>query len=499
MLSIIVHYDVELCMRPFIRDLIAQLFLCCIALIIVRGPILHGDIFLLSVLFVLMPVGAMFGWYALIHLLLAGLGAYWLARTVRIGRWAAGLAGAAYMWSGFALSWLVFPEFSAVLAWQPWAWLLVVQYEKIAATNNYQAQRPTMGQVQTLLGIAIVFALCILCHAQLALYIGIGTSLFWLFQRLFVAPRTLGRVVAALGIAGALALLISAIQWLPTLALASESQRAGATTLGTQVSWLNLLVPVIGGRARTTTGWGSPWAAMLMVYVGIGPLLLGLISLWWVRTAQALATAALFGCTILLILLPPSVMQNVPLLNQLPAVDRWGVVLALAVALGAAHGLHHLLDSHREAGVPFNRWAQRGGGDDWRWCGRAMGYTTVHATITLWRIHHPVAPILVGCATVAGGWCVGVAGRVGVMAALVGQNSPFRAFVVDRSQRAGVRCGGNDVARSRLVWLAIATQRRPKPRVSPNHRFGGCNRNSNDYQRTNRRSAVSADALFHDH
>ena len=121
MLSIIVHYDVELCMRPFIRDLIAQLFLCCIALIIVRGPILHGDIFLLSVLFVLMPVGATFGWYALIHLLLAGLGAYWLARTVRIGRWAAGLAGAAYMWSGFALSWLVFPEFSAVLAWQPWA------------------------------------------------------------------------------------------------------------------------------------------------------------------------------------------------------------------------------------------------------------------------------------------------------------------------------------------------------------------------------------------
>jgi hypothetical protein len=172
----------------------------------------------LSLLFVVLPVGAAFGWYAFVHLLLAGLGAYWLARGLALRPLPALAAGLTYMGSGWSMTWLGFPEFSAVTAWLPVALGCVERYERAALSGEPASIRLGYG-----CGLAVVLAFCVLSQLQLAVYAGFAVGLVWILRRLLLAPRRVLGAVGALAAVAGLALLLSAVQWLPTLELALGS------------------------------------------------------------------------------------------------------------------------------------------------------------------------------------------------------------------------------------------------------------------------------------
>ncbi|HZG68178.1 MAG TPA: YfhO family protein, partial [Herpetosiphonaceae bacterium] len=290
----------------------------------------------LSVLFVLFPVAYAFGWFALLHLMLAGLAAYWLARGLGLPPLPALLAGIGYMGNGFLMAWLLFPEFAAVAAWLPVAIGCVERYEQRAA-----AQISSGGYW---LATAVVLALCVLCQLQLAFYVGGAAAIYWIGRRLLTAPRQLsGALIALVGVT-ALALMLSAAQWLPTVELALDSQRSGA--VGNVASGLNLLqyvIPAAFGGPRPDAAPGQPQAIPLPSYVGLLPLLLAVVGGWNSRTPGR-ATLVLLGCCVLALLgMPPAVIQHIPLLNQLPGTDRWSMVLGLVLPLLAGFGLADLL------------------------------------------------------------------------------------------------------------------------------------------------------------
>lgn len=286
----------------------------------------------LSIIFVVLPVGLAFGWYAFIHLIIAGIGTYHLARLWRFHVMVRLFMCIGYMWSGFSLSWLVFPEFSAIIAWQPWLWLLIEQYEQGFATGK-----------RTIISLGIILGFCILCHVQLALYVNIGIALFWLAKALIYRKTLIKRAGIFLA-SGFLALGLSAAQWVPTLQAATASQRSNSVAVvGTNVNLLNFILPTMFGKARTTTDWGSPWSAMLTMYVGSIVLLLCIVALWNVRSRILLVLLAVTSILIGLVYLPKSWLSVIPLLNQLPAVDRWFIVISFVLIAIAAHGLQSLL------------------------------------------------------------------------------------------------------------------------------------------------------------
>jgi hypothetical protein len=64
-------------------------------------------------------VAVRMGWLAWLHLSIAGIGAYLLARDFQCRPCAARIAGTAFMLSGFCVAWLELPSFISVTCWIP--------------------------------------------------------------------------------------------------------------------------------------------------------------------------------------------------------------------------------------------------------------------------------------------------------------------------------------------------------------------------------------------
>ena len=176
-----------------------------------------------NVLMAWLPTEVAVSWSIALHLALAAVGAYVLARrALGLGRWASFAAGLAFGLGGYLGAQVEHLNQVQVLAWLPWAlWLGL----RVGQGASWRAA----------VALALVTALQILAgHAQ-SLYISlVGLALTlggqWVWDGLRARrfrPRTLIR--AALMTVGALGLaaLICAAQLLPTLELAAESARAG--------------------------------------------------------------------------------------------------------------------------------------------------------------------------------------------------------------------------------------------------------------------------------
>ena len=297
----------------------------------------------LSVLFVLLPTSQAFGWYALIHLALSGIGAYTLARVLGMRPIAALVAGLIYQGCGFTIVWMVFPEFHGVIAWLPLLLACVEWYERRTLESGRVAYRPAICA-------AVILALCVLCQLQLAAYAGMALAIYWLARRATTAPWRLPGAVLALSAVATLGLLLSAVQWIPTVELALMSQRVGLTgELGdpflTVARLMQFIVPTAYSPYTRTADmpWGPPTPGFLHPYIGLLPLALCLIGMWRVRTARQLSVL-LLGLSIAgLLAIPPVALRAIPLVNQLPATDRLTMILSLAMALLAAFGFEALL------------------------------------------------------------------------------------------------------------------------------------------------------------
>ena len=74
----------------------------------------------LSLIYLLLPLPWSLGMFCLVHLFLAGMGMFCLARTWTNNSFVAAMAGVAFAFSGVTLSCLIWPAMTAALAWSPW-------------------------------------------------------------------------------------------------------------------------------------------------------------------------------------------------------------------------------------------------------------------------------------------------------------------------------------------------------------------------------------------
>lgn len=293
-----------------------------------------------ALLFLVVPLAQAFGYYAFLHVCLAGIGTYVFARRLALDRGPATLAGVCYLLNGYLLAWLYFPHHTGATALLPWCFW--------AAERALQRGRWSAWMLA-----GVVFALPVLTHLQIAFYIYIGLACYILFrlvqmrgwqQRLHIAAGAIGAVVLALG--------LCAVQLAPGFALAAESQRGdfGFAAGSADVQFttlLRLVFPLIGGTARVgePPAWGPALLATPMPYVGIAPLFLIAVALLFSRRPASLFFGLLALVAFALAVESPLlllVQRAVPFYRQFTDQTRWFVLWEFAAAMLAALGAQAL-------------------------------------------------------------------------------------------------------------------------------------------------------------
>ena len=320
-----------------------------------------------NVLFLMMPVEHAFGWGLAIHVALAALSAYYLGRTLGLGRFGALVTGLAYGGGGYLIAHWVFPSMVYAAAWLP---LLLARTERLIQLAGPDTQVRARRWLVDVTLLALVAALQLLAgHAQTSFYSAVIVACFALYRltQQQQAPGGRRRVRRSLLAGGGLllaagwGLALAAIQLLPTAELAAHSQRAGNLTDMTfayELSFwpwrlITLLAPDFFGNPARGEYWayGTYWEEA--AFVGVLPVMLAVLALgaWWRKRKQGaggphglvpfLALLCLFS--ILLALgdgtpLYPLVFRYVPGFGLFQAPARMSIGYALGMALLAGIG-----------------------------------------------------------------------------------------------------------------------------------------------------------------
>src|SRR5215208_1242819 len=271
---------------------------------------------------------------AALKLFVAALGTFWLGRALGMGGAGAFLAGLAFGFGLWFVTWLSWP-LDAVWAWLPWLLLLA----------DRVVRRPSRAATAALaLVVALQFAGG---HPESSFHVLAAAALFSLLPlsrgARGDAPRALGRLALGLVAGSALAAVVL-LPFAELLAhsadLATREERRPVSVAFKYV--LGLALPEYWGRPTGVIS--EPFINARAWYVGALPLLLaGVALLRGGRERIAVAAAALAALLVATGVQPLFwIAHHVPGFSQSHN-TRLGVVVALGLALLAGWGLDDLL------------------------------------------------------------------------------------------------------------------------------------------------------------
>ncbi len=238
-----------------------------------------------SLFYLLFPLSWSLGVFQIGHLVLAGMGAYFLARRWTGNSFAAAVAGVAFAFNGLSWHMLAWISNLAAWAWMPWV-VLSVETACRAGGGRRISLAALAGAMQMLTGSPEIILLTWLwiCAA-----VAFGKSP-WI--------QRIGRMLVIVALVTGLA----AAQLLPFLDLIIHSSRsAGFSDSGWAMpasGWANFLVPLFrcfasgqGVYVQNDQYWTPSY------YIGIGIIALALLAVWRVRDKRVLllASAGIFG------------------------------------------------------------------------------------------------------------------------------------------------------------------------------------------------------------
>jgi hypothetical protein len=292
----------------------------------------------------------------LIHLMIAGLGVYLLARRVlRLSPAAALGAAVLFALGGYLTAQVEHVNQVQGLAWLPW--LLVVVGPVVG-----RSERPPVSWRIWLRAVLLtggLFAMQLLAgHTQTAFISGVAISL-WLLVHLVAgrSDRHYGlRLAGLLAPAVAVAGLLAAVQLLPTLELTSYSARQGGLSLAEVLSfsWHPLHI-----TRSLLPGVGQSLFSEYVAFLPLTALVLAVVGGWrWRGRPEVVALLVLAAAGLVLALgrFTPIywLLANLPGFDLFRVPARWLVLYALAVALLAGVGWEALAGAR-----PAGDWPRR--------------------------------------------------------------------------------------------------------------------------------------------
>ncbi len=241
----------------------------------------HGDIFYYTwLLRLFLPVHMAMAYVFLIQIFLAGIGMFLFLRSFKINQYGSLIIALAYMFTGALVS-TTFAGHTGkaiVISFLPWIFFLV--------NKGFDTKK----LLYFILGSLVIGACLLSPHVQMTYYLLIATFFYFLFRLAFLYrdERKWGavfKISAYFVIMVGIGFLISAIQFLPSLAYLPFSPRGGigrgysfATSWSLPIVELfDLLTPHFSGLLENY--WGSNPFKLHTEYLGIVPLLLAGIAI----------------------------------------------------------------------------------------------------------------------------------------------------------------------------------------------------------------------------
>jgi hypothetical protein len=308
------------------------------------------------------------------HLAWAGLGTAYLARELRLTPLAQAVAGLSFGLSGYLVSRAWFLSINVTVAWLPWVLLGTLQLSKSMAAldqgRNQAGQPNRMLKPWLLLSFSIAMLL-LGGHAQTAWYTLLLASI-WLVYWVIEFNKTknhgtpendqqarlshrIAKVLSAFILAGLLAILLSAIQLIPTAEYLLLSQRASQVDFDQAMVYsfwpwrlLGLFAPEIFGSPVAGDYWGYATYWEDALYIGLIPVLLAMFT--FVRRDikarhRRLRILLLFISLISLLLafgnhtpLYKVLYDFIPTFDLFQSPARWSIWAVFALSLFAAIG-----------------------------------------------------------------------------------------------------------------------------------------------------------------
>jgi len=207
-----------------------------------------------------------------LHLFLAGTGMYFCLRTVGVSRLAALAAGGAFMLNGVFVVWLEWHTILGTAVWLPFEWAF------------FELALRKRRLLYVLLAAVALALLLVGGHPQWMMYgvFGLGLYLAFRIARPRPAPRRWAVVSAALLLV--LGFALAAAQLLPALEYLRQGHRAALpydelVQFGMLPRFAAYLIPNFFGNPTRGGYWGPQNFAETTAYMGVLPLLLGLVAL----------------------------------------------------------------------------------------------------------------------------------------------------------------------------------------------------------------------------
>ncbi|MEK7675148.1 MAG: YfhO family protein [Verrucomicrobiota bacterium] len=288
-----------------------------------------------SFVYLLLPLPWSLNFFCLAHLFLAGLGMYFLAGRWLGNRWAASVAGTAFVFSGVTLACLVWPNYTVALGWMPW---VVLQAERAWSEGGRRVVlAAAIAALQMLSGAPEIVLLTWVLFVGLWIthFIGRGCDRLSMLRRMAALVLVTSGLVAA--------------QLMPffDLLLHSQRDRAFAPEKWTMPGWgwANFLVPLFHcfqTPQRTFFQYGQEFLSSS--YLGASILVFAVLGTAWVRQRRVWLLAAFALCGAILALgengfVYPRLRELVPVLGFGRYPVKFIFLMAFAIPLLAAYAL----------------------------------------------------------------------------------------------------------------------------------------------------------------
>ncbi|MGI6368497.1 MAG: oligosaccharide flippase family protein [Anaerolineae bacterium] len=356
----------------------------------------HSALYPLSLVYYVLPLPRAYGWFAALHIWLAGTFTYLFARTLRssgqrTSRPASLIAALAFMLGGFITSHVVFPMMVGAAVWLP---LVLTAIERLVQRQLLdESGGPSLAAclADVALGVLAMGMVMLAGHPEMYYYVGLTAGAYGLWRLVAIVRRCgWGAASRTVGLLLSMALLgigLGAAQWIPLLEFVQVNWRQGGASLADVQGWawplrraVALLVPDFFGNpshhswfnlfsglrqpvtvnslgaAVTSTEWGIKNYVEGSGYLGTLPLLLAAVAT--LRRREGAGFFALWALFALLCVFGTPLYRLVyqlPGFSQVHTPFRWIYPWSFCVAMLAALGMDALWNSTATADAPSVR------------------------------------------------------------------------------------------------------------------------------------------------
>lgn len=294
--------------------------------------------------------------FVLIQPLLAGLFTYLYLRNFKIHQLAAVFGGIVFAFSGFAVSWM---EWGTILSTGLWLPLMLLSVEKLIGVFDLKNQESRIRNQKLAWGILYIFAISsslLAGHLQTFFY-----SLIFVFVYFMVRWWQLRKNIRLLFlfiILNSLFLILTAVQWSPTLQFILLSARDSDQSLWQKEGWflpwqhlVQFVAPDFFGNPATLNYWGTWNYGEMVGYVGIIPLVFALFAL----LSRLGKRTILFGLALVVSLFfaLPNPISKLPFVLDIPFLStaqptRLLFITCFSLAILSAFGFDYFIKKHFE-------------------------------------------------------------------------------------------------------------------------------------------------------